>query len=630
MMFASRLNLYLYENFVYFMPFLMAIGIGITPVLLSMFSVYMVLMAVGVVVLLGGCSAIVMLQLHPQVHYVAYGVVVIGVSMGIFVLKHMFVYPNAWQGTPRQVQIEGTLKSAHYAPHKTQMRLQNATVDGVKVSGDIRLNVKNMPLPYAKNISLKARLYPPAKPIIPDAFDFRTFATYNGISAFGKGVGNITVTQTDSPGFAYGIAKHIYTYMSPRIGAIAIALITGNRVGMQADDVQALRGSGLAHLLAISGLHLGLVMGVVYMFMRTMCCLIKPYFFTAYPIKQYAAVVSLIVALLYCIIADFPTPTVRAFLMGAIVVLGVLTHRKSFTIRSVSIVASLILLIQPESLFSVSFQLSFIAVLGLVAVFSYVPARRGVRAMIYHVCIASIVAMCVTLPFSAYHFGTVAVYSVLANMVAVPMMALCIAPLLLVSVFEYMILHTGYSLYAVEWVLSWLIQWAYIIYDLPNSVYYTGHIPIWGVLVFVMAMGGAIHTTYKKTGIAIMGLTIVGVLLYPSTKPHIIISRQGDVAILQEKSYIIPNRNNVYFINSVRKQTGVSVFVRKKCRGDCVINGMLYTKKKYPIQGICTDSAYRFIIAPNAILKSCTIPSFDKADHIINNYEGMKIFIKSE
>ena len=73
--------------------------------------------------------------------------------------------------------------------------------------------------------------------------------------------------------------------MSDRIGAVAVALITGNRVGMQAGDVTALRGSGLAHLLAISGLHLGLVMGVLYVFNRGFCCLVYPQFFYRIPHK---------------------------------------------------------------------------------------------------------------------------------------------------------------------------------------------------------------------------------------------------------------------------------------------------------------------------------------------------------
>ena len=129
--------------------------------------------------------------------------------------------------------------------------------------------------------------------------------------------------------------------------------------------------------------------------------------------------------------------------MGAIVVIGVLTHAKAFTMRSVSLVATGILLFSPDSLFSVSFQLSFIAVMGLVAVFAIIPYKKGIRAMGYRVCIASSVAMLVTLPFSAYHFGTVAVYSVGANMLAVPMMAVSIAPLLMVSVFEYILMGTG-------------------------------------------------------------------------------------------------------------------------------------------------------------------------------------------
>ncbi len=630
MMFLYRTHLLLYDKFVYMMPFLLAIGIGITPAVVSLLSP----LVTGFITVAALCLCTVFARVYTQIRYVAYAGMVVCVGTGVFVWKSVFVFADIWQGTPQQVTVQGTLKTVRYAPNKTQIRLQDVIVDGERIQGDIRLNVKGIPvaqdisLPYPKVVSLNARLYPPAPPIIPDAFDFRRFATYNGIAAFGKGVGDIAVIDSQSPAFAYRIAQHIYTHMSDRIGGVAIALISGNRVGIDADDVRALRGSGLAHLLAISGLHLGLVMGAVYLFIRSFCCLVTPQFFTAYPIKSYASVISLMVAFLYAMVADFPTPTVRAFSMGAIVVLGVLTHGKAFTIRSVSVVASAILLFTPESLFSVSFQLSFMAVLGLVAVFSYIRYNRGIWAMAYHVFVASTVAMLVTLPFSAYHFGTVAIYSVLANMIAVPMMAVAIVPLLMVSVFEYVLFGSGYSLYGVEFLLSVLLDWAYVIYDLPHSVYYTGHIPLWAVLGFVLAMVCAVYTGYKKTGISCMLIAIGVVLTYPDNRPDIIISRQGHIAIRHQQAYVIPTKNSFYFTDALRKQTGISTFIDNKCTRQCAINGVLYTPKNFVEHNpTCNRPEYRFIIAPNAVLRHCNTASFDKADRIINAYQGIKINI---
>ena len=621
----DRLNYILYVRFVYLVPFILALGIGGTAVVLPIVPVYiLVIFIVGL-----GSISIYTAVLYICVRYMAYMVLTLCIGAGIFIYHSHFVYSDVLRGMPKQVHIQGTVKNMRFAPQKTQMRLTDVVVDNMPVRGDVRLNVKYVPTPYPKRVSLNARLYPPAQPIIPDAFDFRSFAKYNGIYAFGKGIGDITVIQPQPKSFSYKITQHIYTYMSDRIGAVAVALITGNRVGMQAGDVTALRGSGLAHLLAISGLHLGLVMGVLYVFIRGFCCLVYPQFFTAYPIKQIASVISLAGALLYCIIADFPTPTVRAFLMGAIVVIGVLTHAKAFTMRSVSLVATGILLFSPDSLFSVSFQLSFIAVMGLVAVFAIIPYKKGIRAMVYRVCIASSVAMLVTLPFSAYHFGTVAVYSVGANMLAVPMMAVSIAPLLMVSVFEYILMGTGYSLHLVEVILTYLLHWANVVMDLPHSVFYTGSFPILLLLLFLIALLIAIHSIYHKMGILCVFVTIFVIVIYPNTLPDIIVGRQGKIAILQDNAYILPTKARFYFTDAIRKQTGISKFTSDICKTQCVINGVLYTDSTdiQDIKSICTAGVYRFIVAPNAILNTCATPSYDRADRIINQYTGAKIHI---
>lgn len=628
MLILNRIQVFLFTHFVHFIPIWLGMGYGIWYFGLADFitpDTGILMLASVPVIMAIICSfcriPLVMLVSSPIVKTM--GVVWLGCI--VFAIHTHVVYTPVMMGKIKQASVSGTVKTLRYAPHKTQIRLRDVTINGTPIQGDVRFNVKTMPDIFPGVLTAKIRLYPPARPLIPDGFDFRTYAYHNGIYAFGKAVGTIYVDQPTLETFSYKITRHVYAHMSKRIGAIAVALITGNRVGMQAQDVQALRGSGLAHLLAISGLHLGIVMASVFLLVRCLACAFYPNYLSAYPIKQWAGVASLVVGFLYGMLAGFPTPTIRAFLMGAIVVLGVLSSRKSFTIRSVSLAATLILIVSPASIFSPSFQLSFSAVLGLVAVFQFVSYKHSIFGVFTHIILASTVAMVVTLPFSAYHFGTIAVYSVLANIFAVPFMSTILAPLLMMSVLEFCLLGTGYSLYMVEYGLTLLMDWAYIIYAFPHSVYQTGDIPAWCVFVFFGAMCIAIYTPYRKLGIGLGAIGIAIILALSPHKPDIIISTNGHVAIWNGEGYTIPTNSSYYFTDAIREQTATTHFTLEKCKTICIINGIVYTPDKHVNTDVICQGNHRFIIAPKTILRYCAIPSVDMGDRIINRYGGMKI-----
>lgn len=300
-------------------------------------------------------------------------------------------------------------------------------------------------------IEVRAFLNPPAPPALPDGFDFQRQAFFEGISAVGFSIGKAEVRARAGEGAAVPIThvvgrlradltRRITQALPGPSGAMAAALITGERRAIPDNIIDAMRDSGLAHLLAISGLHIGLVAGLLFGLIRATCALVPPLALN-YPIKKWAAVVALIGAFAYALIAGAMLPTQRAFLMLSIALLGVMLDRRGITLRSVAWAALAVLVFQPEALLSASFQMSFAAVTALVAVYEGYAARRLIsgggssrgwfsRLFFYAggVALTTLIAGLATTPFAVYHFNRIADYSLVANLFAVPITALWIMP----------------------------------------------------------------------------------------------------------------------------------------------------------------------------------------------------------
>jgi competence protein ComEC len=151
-------------------------------------------------------------------------------------------------------------------------------------------------------------------------------------------------------------------------GAIAVALITGERGGISENVTESMRDSGLTHILSISGLHMAIMAGTVFWLARALLALV-PGLALRYPIKKWAAALALAAATFYLALSGAAVPTVRSWIMMSIVLIAVMLDRPALTMRNVALAALAILLVAPESLFDASFQMSFAAVVTLIALY---------------------------------------------------------------------------------------------------------------------------------------------------------------------------------------------------------------------------------------------------------------------
>ncbi len=239
-------------------------------------------------------------------------------------------------------------------------------------------------------------------------------------------------------GLRDGIAARMIAGLPGPDGAIAATLMTGTPTAIPASDRAAFRDSGLAHILAVAGLHMGIVMGLAMGFSRLLLACSERASLR-WPCKQIAAGAALAVGFLYMALTGMHVPIQRSFAMASLVVLGLLLGRRVISLRGLAVAAAALLLLSPEQVVGVSFQMSFAAVLALISGYEamrpWLRRLRGeggfwpwLRTHLATLALTSLLAGTAALPFAAYDFGRVQVYYVVANMVAVPITAALVMP----------------------------------------------------------------------------------------------------------------------------------------------------------------------------------------------------------
>lgn len=462
--------------------------------------------------------------------------------------------------------VEGRLTAIERRPTDWRLTLTGVSIidvarltrapSGVRVTvaGANKRQAEN-PLSIGDRVRLRARLGPPPPPAAPGAFDFQRDAYFRGIGAIGFVVGPVEVLERAPAGAGAGLramvdrvrdraALLIRQALPGPSGAVAAAMLIGDRAGIDEATALVFRETGLAHLLAISGLHMSLVAGTVFVTVRVALAA-WPAAALRWPIKKWAAVVALVSALGYLLLAGAPVPTQRAFLMTAVVLTGVLLDRETLSLYLVAWAAAVVLLLAPESLIGPSFQLSFAAVIALIAVWEVISARRRVRPQrrggplrravgyVGGVAATSLVASLATAPIVAHHFQQVPVLGAVANLAAVPVTAFLTMP---AGVLGLLAMPIGLEAWPLR-VMGWGIDATLWSAEMASTGPLTAvDVPALGIgSMIVLAIGG-LWLAVWRTGIRWFGAGLVGVgLVLPALGrlPDALISADGDLAAVR-------------------------------------------------------------------------------------------------
>ena len=465
----------------------------------------------------------------------------------------------------RAVMVEGTVSSVE---HRQRNRLR-LTIDAPRLSGSdealttldlarLRLtmprpNEARMPTP-GDQVAIRAILRPPPTPSYPDGYHFGRDLFFKQVGAVGYSIGPLSYRDTgqQAGGFNWrqvvettrlNVAQRINSSLDGEAAGVAIALMTGQRGGIGDDTYDAIRQAGIAHLLAISGLHLGIVAGWIFVAMRLLLAVI-PGIALRYPVKKYSAAFALVGAAAYVLLAGAPIPTIRAFIMVALGIGALWLDRDPFSLRLVGVAGIAVILTRPEAVIGPSFQMSFAAVTALIVTYQafrdrgwfayrrdpgrWLVAERAGR-FLTGLTITTIVASAATAPFAIYHFQQVATFGLVGNLVGVPLATLWIIPSGMIGLLAMPLgletLPIQIMGYGIDLVLMMAMDIAAMEWASVSTYAMSGLIVLGTTLLLLLTIGRII-----PTGIALLALCFM-LAFVPAWRvtPSFLLTADGDL-----------------------------------------------------------------------------------------------------
>lgn len=435
----------------------------------------------------------------------------------------------------------------HLTPEQTPQRITiNARqgVEGVQAGDRLRVT---------------AGLFPPPLPSYPGAYDFRRHFYFEGIGAVGYTVSRkleiLEHTETHDwqqrlSQFRQTLTHRIRVAMTPPHGAVAAALITGDDRAITKEVKDAMRDSGLYHILAVSGMNLALVAGILFFTARFLLVLV-PGLAIRVHVKKWAALIAMLGTIFYLLLAGAPVSAQRACVMVGLVLLAVMLDRRVTPMRSLAWAASIILLVEPQAVLAPGFQLSFAATLALIAFYerfkdpflSWSEAAnwwQKIGLYIISVSLSTLVAGLATAPFAIYHFSRFASYSLLANMIVIPIVSFWLMPWAMLALLLMPLGLEQLAFAPMEWGIIFMLGVAEKIAGLPGASWYIPAPSWWGMVI--LALGALWLCLWEKrrrllgVPLIVIGMLTVGLARFPDM---LISEESSSIAVMDATSQLV-------------------------------------------------------------------------------------------
>ena len=450
---------------------------------------------------------------------------------------------------PVSASFDGRILERIEQPADDRVRLVLATRDPetgepIKVRVNVPLEHDSAELQQGAIVRLRARLMPPAAPMLPGAYNFARTAWFEGYAATGSlQGGGVEVLEPAQGGgivsrIQQSLSGHVRERLSGMPGAIAAAFASGDRGGIDEPTEDAMRDAGLTHLLSISGLHVSAVIAAAYMLAITVLALF-PWLALRVRLPLAAAAIAALAGIGYTLLTGAQVPTVRSCVGAVLVLIALALGREPLSLRMVAVAAVFVLLLWPESLVGPSFQMSFSAVIAIVALHnsSSVKAflapreeswlrRKGRGALM--LLITGLVIEVALMPIVLFHFHRAGVYGALANVIAIPLVTFASMPLIAIALFFDLV-----GLGAPFWWLAGrsldLLLWiADFTASRPGAVKL---MPQMGGVTFALFLAGGLWLALWKGRARLWGFLpaaiATAILLFATPVPDLLISGDG-------------------------------------------------------------------------------------------------------
>ncbi|WP_417621562.1 ComEC/Rec2 family competence protein [Parasphingorhabdus sp.] len=554
---------------------------------------------------------------------------------------------------------------------RDMVRLTLKTGKGQQLPPHVRVNV---PLDHAgadlQNgalIQLRARLMPPAMPALPGAYDFSRRAWFQGLGATGQALGEISILRRADPLFSLSeyrqqLSAHVQSQMTGAAGAIGATLASGDRGAIAESDAEAMRRSGLAHLLSISGLHVTAVVGAIYLMMLKALAFF-PALVLRFRLPIFAAGCAVLAAVAYTLMTGAQVPTIRACVAALLVLVALIMGRSAITLRMVAAGALFVLIFWPESLVGPSFQLSFAAVTAIIALHEHPRikalfalreenlARRTGRFLL-SLFLTGLVVEIALMPIALFHFHKAGLYGALANIIAIPLTTFVIMPLEALALVLDCAGLGAPAWWLCEKALGSLIAVAHFVSSRPGAVTL---LPTMPVVAFGLVIAGGLWICLWRERWRYWGLmpaAVGGLLIVTTGAPDIYITGDGrHVGIRNEQGELamLRPRSGDYIRSMILENAGVSRGAQMlddwsgaDCNADsCLVTlsgkdrnwTLMATRSSHYIPALALSAACRrvdIVVSDRHLPTSCE-PRWLKADRdLLSRVGGLTINLQKQ
>ena len=456
--------------------------------------------------------------------------------------------------------IKGQISAVSYNEKgRKRLLLQNTENFDKPLKGKYRvtlMNSRNAELEVGQCVELVGTFFPPSPVPVLNGFQLDRKYFYEEISGIGYANSSIFVIdceQKQTSSFRIRLNKirqhitdDVAKILPPDEAGIVDAVLIGEQSRTPKLIVNNYRDSGLAHFLSVSGLHMGAIAGLMFFVLRFLLALF-PAVALRYDVKKLAAFGAILFSALYLLVSGMAVPAERAFIMTAVVLLGVIFNRQAISMRMVCFAGLMLLIISPQALISISFQMSFAAVVALIAFYEKYAQKialwsvnRGIFSKIFFylagIVICDFVASLATMPFAIYHFHRVSVYTSLANLLAGPLIGLILMPLILLCLLALPLGLALYPLQALGYGVGLLNRITEFVSALPHSVVYVDSLPFWGFALIVCG-GWWLCVWQRKWRLWGVLPILIGVgSMFFGSQPDMVFAPKGEGIALRDKN----------------------------------------------------------------------------------------------
>ena len=466
------------------------------------------------------------------------------------------------------IYINGQVKVIDYnSNNRPRLLITKANNFDRNLKGDYKISISKLE-PWMKEgvcVELVAQLPKSFTPNPLSNYNMNRNNFYKEISAIGYSIGPVfekdckNKDKNDTT-IISNIRNKIKTIVdsntAPNEGSIIKALTIGDRSLISNKLNENYRTSGLAHVLSISGMHMSIIALLVFLLVRL---LLLPIGYGQYDFRKLAAIISIFVTFLYFLISGQTISCIRAFVMTTLVLLGILFNRRAITLRLWAFALVVVVLLTPSAVINPGFLMSFSATLGLISYYEKKSHEihewlnksniiSKIFAYIVGIIITDLVASIMTLPYTMYYFNQISVYTTLGNMLAGPIIAFWVMPMLLLFLITLPLNIYHYPLLLLEKGVYQVNQIAHFVANLPGATFGEGISPITDFAIFIITFGllwlCIWQAKWRRIGLIFILIGIINI--YTTPNADIVFDNNGTTIAYR-------NKNNKLTITQWRK-----------------------------------------------------------------------------